>query len=332
MNRPTSTRQRDEEGTVRLRRDPRLRWVNAYLEMMAVERNASPNTIESYRRDLTRFADHAGRRRRLPEDADTALIKGYMKELSSSGMASSTAARHVSSIRMFFLFLFAEGVRTDNPVDAVDSPSVGRSLPKHLSEDDVDKLLNTAALLDGREGLRLVALLEILYATGLRVTELVSLPLSALTGDGRMLIVRGKGGKERMVPLSQPAIDAVDRYREVRDGFLPKGRSTGVANGFLFPSRGKDGFLTRARFGQLMKELAARAGLEPRKVSPHVLRHSFASHMLAHGADLRSIQQMLGHSDISTTQIYTHVLDERLKSLVESVHPLANEDPLADLD
>ncbi len=294
-----------------------------------VERNSSNNTIESYERDLVQFADFATARRKLPEDADTRVIKAYLKELSSRGMSSRTAARHLSSIRMFFRFLFAEGIRTDNPVDAVDSPVVGKSLPKYLSEDDVDALLVAAENYEGRDGLRLVALLEVLYATGLRVTELVGLPLSAVTGDGRMLIVRGKGGKERMVPLSEPAMDAIEAYREVREGFLPKGRA-GLASSFLFPSRGKGGYLTRARFGQLMKELAVRAGLDPRKVSPHVLRHSFASHMLAHGADLRSLQQMLGHSDVSTTQIYTHVLDERLKSLVESAHPLAMVNPTRD--
>ncbi|MBT3557931.1 MAG: site-specific tyrosine recombinase XerD [Rhodospirillales bacterium] len=295
--------------------------------MLMVERNASANTIESYERDLVGFADFATARRKLPEDADTRLIKGYMKELSSRGMSPRTAARHLSSIRMFFRFLFADGVRTDNPVDAVDSPVIGKSLPKYLSEEDVEALLVAAENFGGREGLRLVALLEILYATGLRVTELVGLPLSAVTGDGRMLIVRGKGGKERMVPLSEPAMDAMEAYRDIREGFLPKGR-TGPASNFLFPSRSKDGYLTRARFGQLMKELAALAGIDPRRVSPHVLRHSFASHMLAHGADLRSLQQMLGHSDVSTTQIYTHVLDERLKSLVESAHPLASINPL----
>ncbi len=297
--------------------------------MLMVERNSSANTIESYERDLTQFADFSAARRKLPEDGDTRLIKAYLKELDSRGMSSRTAARHLSSIRMFFRFLFAEGVRTDNPVDAVDSPVIGKSLPKYLSENDVDALLVAAENYGGREGLRLMALLEILYATGLRVTELVGLPLSAVTGDGRMLIVRGKGGKERMVPLSEPSREALDVYRDVREGFLPKGRP-GTASNFLFPSRGKDGYLTRARFGQLMKDLAVRAGLDPRTVSPHVLRHSFASHMLAHGADLRSLQQMLGHSDVSTTQIYTHVLDERLKSLVESAHPLASSNPIKD--
>jgi integrase/recombinase XerD len=311
------------------RRDPARRWIDAYLEMLMVERNSSTNTIQSYERDLMQFSDFAAARRKRSEDADTRLIKAYMKELSSRGMAPRTAARHLSSIRMFFRFLFSEGVRTDNPVNAVDSPTIGKSLPKYLSEDNVDALLVAAENYPGREGLRLVALLEILYATGLRVTELMGLPLSAVSSDGRMLIVRGKGGKERMVPLSEPAMEAMDNYREVREGFLPKSR-VGPSSNFLFPSRSKDGYLTRHRFGQLMKELAALAGIDPRLVSPHVLRHSFASHMLAHGADLRSLQQMLGHSDVSTTQIYTHVLDERLKSLVETAHPLASINPLED--
>ena len=244
-----------------------------------------------------------------------------MKNLSSRGMASSTAARHLSTIRQFFKFLYAEGQRGDDPAVAIDSPAIGKSLPKYLSEEEVEKLLNATQQFDGAEGLRLVVFLEILYATGLRVSELVGLPLSAVAGDGRMLIVRGKGGKERMVPLSEPAMEALSNYRDVRDHFLPNKRQH-IASSYLFPSRSKEGHLTRARFAQLLKEVAVVAGVETARVSPHVLRHSFASHMLAHGADLRTLQQMLGHSDISTTQIYTHVLDERLKALVER-HPLA---------
>ncbi len=310
------------------RRDPGRRLIDAFLQMLMVERNASSNTVAAYGRDLNRFMAFAGSRQRQPEDADTSLIKAYMKHLSSSGMAANSSARHLSSLRMFFLFLFSEGIRSDNPVAAVDSPAVGRSLPKYLSEDEVAMLLDRADTVPGPEGLRLVALLEILYSTGLRVTELVGLPLSAVSADNSMLIVRGKGGKERMVPMSPPAIEALEAYRSIREGFLPKGKATGPASSFLFPSRGKNGFLTRARFHQLIKELAVNAGIDPRKVSPHVLRHSFASHLLAHGADLRSLQQMLGHSDITTTQIYTYVLNERLKSLVSSAHPLAHENPL----
>jgi integrase/recombinase XerD len=199
-----------------------------------------------------------------------------------------------------------------------------RPLPKHLSEEEVERLLETARARPGAEGARLVTLLEVLYATGLRVSELVELPLSALPRDGRTLIVRGKGGKERLVPLNEPARAALDAYHKVRERFLPKRRSRGRGpDSWLFPSRGHEGHLTRARFAQLLKELAVEAGIGPKRVSPHVLRHSFASHLLAHGADLRSLQQMLGHADIATTQIYTHVLDARLKAMVETSHPLA---------
>ena len=304
-------------------RDPAMRWVESYLEMLSVERGAAENTIESYRRDLARFADFCTSRNKRPEDVDTDIARSYLRDLSSRGMASSTMARQLSSIRQFFRFLYDEGVRSDNPVMVIDSPTTARSLPKYLSEEEVESLLLAVKMFDGPEGVRLMALLEILYASGLRVSELVGLPLSAISGDGRLLIVRGKGGKERMVPLSEPAMDALDAYRNVRDHFLSKGKVAASAANFLFPSRGREGHLTRARFGQLMKDVAVMAGIEVRRVSPHVLRHSFASHMLAHGADLRMLQQMLGHSDISTTQIYTHVLDERLKALVEGAHPLA---------
>jgi len=295
-----------------------------FLDMMAAERGAAQNTLESYRRDLEDFAAFVGRRNRAVEDASTQQIREYLKSLSGAGMAASTTARRLSALRQFFRFLFAERIRDDDPSAAIDSPKQGRALPKYLSEDEVDPLLETAGGRGGADGLRLVALLEILYATGLRVSELVGLPLNALTRDGRFLLVRGKGGKERMVPLSEPARDAVEAYLTERESFLPKGRVANSAAQFFFPSRGKEGHLTRARFGQLLKELATDAGLDRRRVSPHVLRHSFASHLLAHGADLRALQQMLGHSDISTTQIYTHVLDERLKALVEEAHPLAD--------
>jgi integrase/recombinase XerD len=300
------------------------RHIENFLEMLTVERGAAENTIESYRRDLSDFAAFSLARKRQPENADSTIIRGYLKKLSSAGMAASTSARRLSALRQFFKFLHAEGVREDNPASAIDSPRQGRSLPKYLSEGEVEQLLEAADYQGGRDGLRLVAMLELLYATGLRVSELVGLPLSALSRDGRMLVVRGKGGKERMVPLNEPASDAIDAYKEVRESFLPKGRKA-LGERWLFPSRSKQGHLTRARFGQMMKELAVAAGLEPRRVSPHVLRHSFASHLLAHGADLRSLQQMLGHSDIATTQIYTHVLEERLRQLVENAHPLSKK-------
>lgn len=295
--------------------------------MLAAERGAAVNTIESYRRDLKDFADFAARHRVRPEDASTRLVRDYLRRLSEAGMAASTGARRLSALRQFFRFLYAEGMRADDPCSTLESPRLRRPLPKHLGEDDVERLLAAAHARPGPEGLRLAALLEVLYATGLRVSELVGLPLSALPRDGQMLIIRGKGGKERLVPLSEPARAALGAYRRAREHFLPK-RRTGGRRGrshdlWLFPSRGRDGHLTRARFAQMLKELAIEAGIEPRRVSPHVLRHSFASHLLAHGADLRSLQQMLGHADIATTQIYTHVLDERLKALVAKSHPLA---------
>ncbi|MHC8509885.1 MAG: site-specific tyrosine recombinase XerD [Rhodospirillales bacterium] len=308
-----------------------LRAVEAFLDAAAAERR-SANTLEAYRRDLTDFAHFSVSRRRAPEDATTEIIRAYLKRLNDQGMSPKTSARRLSALRRFFRFLFAEGDRQDDPTRTLEAPKLGRSLPKYLSEGEVEALLERAharadeAAAAGEkeaEAVRTTALLEILYAAGLRVSELVSLPLAALTDEGRMLLVRGKGGRERMTPLSDPAMEAIEAYRHVRARFLPPGTAAGAAQRFLFPSRGGTGHLTRARFGQVLKELAVEAGLDARRVSPHVLRHSFASHLLAHGADLRALQQMLGHADISTTQIYTHVLEERLKHLVETAHPMA---------
>jgi len=296
--------------------------VESFLDMLLAERGVAQNTIESYRRDLLDFTAFLGRRRQSLESAGTDHIRRYLKTLSEAGMAASTSARRLSALRRFYQFLHAERIRDDDPSSGLDSPKIGKSLPKFLSEDEVDRLLAAAHARSGTDGLRLTALVEILYAAGLRVSELVGLPLAALSRDGRLLTFRGKGGKERMVPRSEPAMDALAAYLPVRETFLPKRRATGDL-GFMFPSRGKSGHLTRVRFNQVLKELAVEANLDFRRVSPHVLRHSFASHLLAHGADLRTLQQMLGHADISTTQIYTHVLDERLKALVEQAHPLA---------
>jgi len=300
-----------------------MRQIDVFLDMMTVERGAAANTLESYERDLSQFAGYMLSRKRAPEDAEQTHVRAYIKSLTGAGLAASTVARRVSAIRQFFRFLYAERVREDDPTSTIDSPKLGRALPKYLSEDEVERLLDSARDRPGGEGLRLLAMLEILYATGLRVTELVGLPLGALSRDERYLTVRGKGGKERMVPLSEPAQDAIADYMAVRDDYLPARQVANGAHLRMFPSRGKEGFLTRARFGQILKELAMEAGIDHRRVSPHVLRHSFASHLLAHGVDLRALQQMLGHSDISTTQIYTHILDERLKALVNEAHPLA---------
>ena len=291
-----------------------------FLDKLASE-GAARNTIDSYGRDLRHFSAFTGARQRAVEDATQTIIRKYLKSLSESGMAAGTSARRLSTLRQFFRFLYAERIRGDDPTAGLDSPRQGKRIPKYLSEAEVDGLMEAAKARPGRDGLRLVALLEILYATGLRVSELVGLPLFSLSRDGLMLVVRGKGDKERMVPLSEPAKDAIEDYLVVREKFIPKAK-TSAANNWLFPSRSKDGHLTRARLAQLLKEIAVEAGLAPKRVSPHVLRHSFASHLLAHGADLRSLQQMLGHADIATTQIYTHVLDERLKALVNEAHPL----------
>jgi integrase/recombinase XerD len=225
-------------------------------------------------------------------------------------------------MRQFYRFLLSEGARSDDPTAQLDAPRLGRPLPKILAEDEVNGLIAVAASWPGEEGVRLRCVLEILYATGLRVSELVGLPLAAAQRDPRFLLVRGKGGKERLVPLSPPARQALAAYLECRSAFLPRSSAAKTAR-WLFPSRGAIGHLTRQRCGQMLKELALASGLDPARLSPHVLRHAFASHLLDHGADLRSVQQMLGHADIATTQIYTHVQGERLRRLVETAHPLA---------
>ena len=294
----------------------------SFLEALASERGASANTIEAYRRDLADFAAFLARRGGALEAADAPAIRAYLARLDRAGMAPRTAARRLSAIRQFFRFLIGDGIRQDDPVAVIDGPRQGRPLPKLLSEAEVGCLLAAARAVEGPDGRRLVALLELLYATGLRVSELVALPVAAVMRDQRVLVVRGKGGKERMIPLHDAARAAITAWLAARSQELAK-RGAGNTSPWLFPSHGASGHLTRHRFGQLLKELAAAAGLDRRKVSPHVLRHAFANHLLDHGADLRSVQQMLGHADIATTQIYTHVQTDRLCKLVESAHPLA---------
>jgi len=294
------------------------RLVESFQEMLSAERGAAGNTLESYRRDLSDCGRFLLARKRDLARADSEDLRAYMAALAASGRSPRTAARRLSAIRQFYRFLFSDGLRGDDPAAGLDGPRRGRSLPKLLSEAEVDLLLASARQRAGPDGARLLALLELLYATGLRVSELVRLPLDALAREPKVLIVRGKGGRERLVPLSEPARAAVAAFLAVRERFL-SGRKD---SRWLFPSRGKSGHLTRHRVGQLLKDLALEAGIDPARVSPHVLRHAFASHLLDHGADLRSVQKMLGHADISTTQIYTHVLDERLKALVRDHHPL----------
>ncbi len=300
---------------------PPSKQVDIFLEMIAAERGASLNTVAAYRRDLEDFSLFQHRRKLSIEAAGDAHIRDYLAQLRSRKNAVSTVARRLSVLRQFFQFLFAEGYRTEDPTAGIDGPKRGQSLPKYLSEDEVDRLLSEArsGTGAGKGALRLTALMEILYATGLRVSELVSLRTSSISRDGQMLTVRGKGDKERLVPLSDPAREAIAVYQEERN---TRAKSGGVSP-FLFPASSKSGHLTRDAFSKQLKDLAVRAGLDPARVSPHVLRHSFASHLLAHGADLRALQQMLGHADISTTQIYTHVLEDRLKNLVNRSHPLA---------
>lgn len=293
--------------------------IESFLEMMAAERGAAANTLDAYRRDLEDLAGFLAARGAQLETADTAALRAYLARLARAGMAPRTTARRLSSLRQFYRFQYADGRRADDPSAALDAPRLGRPLPKHLSEEEVERLLAAARRREGPEGTRIACLLELLYATGLRVSELVGLPLAAVARDQPTIVVRGKGGKERMIPLSDPAREALDAYKAVRSCFFREDRPSR----WLFPSRSAGGHLTRERFAQLLKELAAEEGIDPARLSPHVLRHSFASHLLAHGADLRSLQQMLGHADIATTQIYTHVLEDRLQRLVASSHPLA---------
>jgi integrase/recombinase XerD len=294
------------------------RHVEAFLEMLAAERGAAKLTIVAYRNDLDDFAGFLAGAGKTVERADAAALRRYLARLAGAGMAPRTTARRLSALRQFHKFLFAEGVRGDDPTAQLDSPRLGRPLPKILAEAEITGLIDAARGMAGAEGKRLVCFVELLYATGLRVSELVALPLARVREE-RFLLVTGKGGKERLVPLSPPAREALADYVAVRGAFLAEGKTSR----FLFPSRGAEGHLTRRRCGQLMKGLALAAGIDPARVSPHVLRHAFASHLLDHGADLRSVQQMLGHADIATTQIYTHIQGDRLRTLVEMHHPLA---------
>ncbi len=283
------------------------------------ERGASENTRAAYKRDLVDFAEWQTARNKSINAATSSDIRNYLSALAARRLARSSAARKISTLRQFFKFLHSDGHRDDDPTAVIESPQRESMLPKVLSENEVERILTQARNTEGAAGDRLVAMLELLYATGLRVSELVGLPLNAVAGKREILIVKGKGGKERIVPITGHARSAVDRYLKVRTTFLPE---SGTSR-FLFPSRGKDGHISRRRFAQMLDELAANAGLDPARVSPHVLRHAFASHLLANGADLRLLQLILGHADISTTQIYTHLLDARLKTLVADAHPLA---------
>jgi len=302
---------------------PMTRWVQVFLEAQAAELDAATNTQLAYARDLQGFAGWLAQNSLHFATTSRDHIESYLIECEAEGLAKSTRARRLSAIKQLYRFAFDEGWRDDNPAIQIKGPGRDQRLPKTLDIAEVDRLLDAASNTP-KEALRNSCLMELLYATGMRVTELVSLPVSATRGDPRMLLVRGKGGKERLVPLSPPARLALATYLAARDATEDAARANGKPpSKFLFPSRGKLGHLTRHRFFGLIKEFAVAGGVSPDKVTPHTLRHAFATHLLAGGADLRSIQTMLGHADVATTEIYTHVLDERLKALVLDHHPLA---------
>jgi integrase/recombinase XerD len=305
-----------------------------FLDMIAAEQGAGDNTLDAYRRDLTDFSEFLAHSGKNFAGADTQALRDYLADLDTRGFKSSSVARRLSAMRHLYRFLLNERIRSDDPAAILSGPKRGRGLPKVLSISDVDRLLvHAKAQTETPEtsapqrlrAMRLYCLLEVLYATGLRVSELVSLPLSASRRDARMIVVRGKGNKERLVPLNEASRQAMADYLAAREAVKQEKTKNAATSKWLFPSFGESGHLTRQHFARDLKELAAAAGMAPRLVSPHVLRHAFASHLLHNGADLRIVQTLLGHTDISTTQIYTHVVEERLKSLVRDLHPLAEK-------
>ncbi len=310
------------------------RLMSLFLDMMAAEQGAGQNTLDAYRRDLTDLSDFLGRKRETFTTADTQALRDYLADLDLRGFKSSSVARRLSAMRHLFRFLLSERIRTDDPAAILSGPKRGRALPKVLSIADVDRMLSRAKELTQvadaspsprLRSLRLYCLREVLYATGQRVSERVALPRTAARNDARMIVVRGKGNKERLVPLNQASRQAMADYLAALDALKPEKKASAMLGKWLFPSFGETGHLTRQHFARDLKELAVASGLPARLVSPHVLRHAFASHLLHNGADLRIVQTLLGHTDISTTQIYTHVVEERLKSLVRDLHPLAEK-------
>lgn len=287
--------------------------IESFLEVMQAERGISLRTEEAYRRDLTNFTAWLARYHVAPEKAEQADLEAYLREVAKAGFSPKTQARRTSAIREFYRFLYSEGIMPQNPADYVLSPKLGKSLPKYLSETEITALIEAAE----KVNFRLYTLLEVAYAAGLRVSELVGLPVQAVPEEGRQLFILGKGGKERIVPINQKALKALNKWLILRE--MKQKRPSK----WLFPSSGRTGHLTRDAFYKELKELALRVGIDPARVSPHVLRHSFASHLVAHEADLRSVQKMLGHADIATTEIYTHIMSDRLKKVVEKSHPLA---------
>ena len=308
--------------------------INLFLDMLAAEQGAGDNTLDAYRRDLTDFSEFIAPSGQGFAGVETQALRDYLADLDARGFKSSSVARRLSAMRHLFRFLLNERMRSADPAAILSGPKRGRGLPKVLSISDVDRLLARAkastetpdaSALQRLRAIRLYCLLEVLYATGLRVSELVALPRSASRRDARMIVVRGKGNKERLVPLNEASRQAMADYLAALEALKPENKKNAANSKWLFPSFGDSGHLTRQHFARDLKQLAASAGLAPRLVFPHVLRHAFASHLLHNGADLRIVQTLLGHTDISTTQIYTHVVEERLKSLVRDLHPLAEK-------
>jgi integrase/recombinase XerD len=298
-------------------------WTEAFLEMMAAERAAAANTLRAYAKDLADAQAHLARRGKNLAGAAAEDVEGYFAELGARGLAPATAARRRAAVRQFYRFVLGEKWREDDPSRRVDAPKKGRPLPKVLSREEIEQLIGAAELRDDEAAaLRLAAIIELIYASGLRISEATSLTLAAVARDPAYLMVRGKGGKERLAPLNGAARAALKTYIAVRRVHLPKGAKESP---WLFPSRGKAGRLTPRRVAQLLDEAAREAGVDPAKVSPHVLRHAFATHLVEGGADLRVVQTLLGHADIATTQIYTHVAESRLREVVETKHPLAKK-------
>jgi integrase/recombinase XerD len=294
--------------------------IEAFLDMMGAERGAGVHTLAAYRRDLLDFAGHLGGKGADPAGASREQLRDFLAGLSSAGLAASTQARKLSALRQFYGFLYTEGVRGDDPTQTIEAPRTRRPLPKVLSADDLEAMLRVAADDTAPEGLRLTLILEMLYGGGLRVSELAGMSLAAVRTRENFIRVTGKGNKERLSPLSPAARAALDAYLKVRDEFVPKQDKN---NRYLFASRSAEGFLTRRRFHQLLKAVALKAGIDPARVSPHVLRHAFATHLVEGGADLRSVQTLLGHADIATTQIYTHVARDHLSRVMRATHPLS---------
>lgn len=304
-------------------------WLASFLDAQAAEAGAAKNTLQAYARDLTDFTGWLERSGKDAASAGQSDIEAYLMHCDAQGLARSTRARRLSAIKQLYRFVFDEGLRSDNPAIQIKGPGRDKRLPKTLDLAEVDRLLDAARTTGRSEAdrLRNTCLMELLYATGMRVTELVSLPVSSCRGNPQMLLVRGKGGKERLVPMSPPARAALAAWLERRDADEEVAKARGKpVSAFAFPSSGKAGHMTRNRFFLLVKEFAVMAGISPERVSPHTLRHAFATHLLAGGADLRTIQTMLGHADVGTTEIYTHVLEDRLRELVFDAHPLAQEE------